>query len=58
MKKILGFFISRWFLSFIGVAVLAALVWFFAPFIAALAGIIVRLAIILVLLLIWLAVNL
>ena len=29
MRRFLGFFISRWFLSFIGVAVLAALVWFF-----------------------------
>ncbi len=58
MKKILGFFVSRWFLSLIGVAVLAALLWFFGPFIAALAGIVVRLAIILLLLLVWLGVNL
>ena len=58
MQKILGFFISRWFLSLIGVAVLAALVWFFGPFVAVLAGIVVRLAIILLLLLVWLGVNL
>jgi type VI secretion system protein ImpL len=58
MKKIFGFFISRWFLSFVGVAVLAALVWFFAPFIAALAGILVRLAFIILLFAVWLGVNL
>ncbi len=58
MKKILGFFVSRWFLSFIAAAVLAALVWFFAPFISALSGLFVRLAIILVILLVWLGVNL
>jgi type VI secretion system protein ImpL len=57
MKAFFGFFVSRWFLSFIGVAVLAALVWFFGPFLAALAGIIIRAAIILVLLLIWFSVN-
>ncbi|WP_298222622.1 type VI secretion system membrane subunit TssM [Acidocella sp.] len=58
MKKILGFFASRWFLSFIAAAVLAALVWFFAPFIHALSGVIVRLAIIIVILLVWLGSNL
>jgi type VI secretion system protein ImpL len=58
MGKILRFFVSRWFLSFIGVAVLSALVWFFAPFVAALAGLVVRLAIIVLLLLVWFGVNL
>ncbi len=58
MKKILGFFASRWFLSFLAAAVLAALVWFFAPFIHALSGVIVRLVIILVILLVWLGANL
>ena len=58
MSKVLSFFISRWFLSFIGAAVLAVLVWFFAPFIAALAGWIVRLGIILVIFAVWLGVNL
>jgi type VI secretion system protein ImpL len=57
MKAFFGFFISRWFLSFVGVAVLAALVWFFGPFVAALAGVIIRAAIIAVLLLIWFGVN-
>ncbi len=50
MKTILGFFVSRWSLSFIAAAVLAALVWFFAPLIG-LGGLIVRLVVILVILL-------
>ena len=58
MKKILGFLASRWVLSFVAALVLAALVWFFAPFIHALAGIIARLVIILVILLVWLGANL
>lgn len=58
MKKFLGFFISRWFLSFVGLAIAAALIWFFAPFIAALAGVLARVAIIVVLVLIWVGVNL
>jgi type VI secretion system protein ImpL len=57
MKKILGFFVSRWFLSFIGVAILAALVWAFGPFVAALASVVIRAAIILVLLLLWFGIN-
>jgi type VI secretion system protein ImpL len=57
MAKVFGFFMSRWFLSFIGVAVVSALLWFFGPFLAALAGLIIRLAIILVLLLVWLGIN-
>jgi type VI secretion system protein ImpL len=58
MGRVLGFLMSRWFLSFVGVAVLAALVWFFGPFLAALAGLVARAAIILVLVLVWLGVNL
>jgi type VI secretion system protein ImpL len=58
MKKFFGFFVSIWFLSSIGTAVLAALVWFFGPFVAALAGIVVRAAIILGFFLIWFGVNL
>jgi type VI secretion system protein ImpL len=57
MNKILCFFISRWFLTFIGVAVLAALVWFFGPFMALLAGIAIRAGIILILLLLWFIIN-
>jgi type VI secretion system protein ImpL len=58
MKKFLGFFASLWFLSFIGAAILAALVWFFGPFLPALSGIILRAVIILVVFAVWLGVNL
>lgn len=58
MQKIFGFLFSRWVVSFVAVAILAALVWFFAPFIPALAGVLARLLIIIVLFAIWLGVNL
>jgi type VI secretion system protein ImpL len=58
MKKFFGFFVSIWFLSFIGMAVLGALVWFFGPFVAVLVGILVRAAIILVFFVVWFGVNL
>ncbi|HQT63794.1 MAG: type VI secretion protein VasK [Acidocella sp. 20-57-95] len=58
MHKIIGFFSSRWFLSFVGVAVLAALVWYFGPFWSLLTGLIARLVVIGVMLLVWLLVNL
>ena len=35
MNAILGFFGSRWFLSFIGVALLGLLIWYFGQFLAA-----------------------
>ena len=31
MRKVLGFFISRWFLTFVGACIVAALIWFFGP---------------------------
>ena len=34
MRAVLRFLGSRWFLSFIGVALLSALVWLFGPFLA------------------------
>ena len=58
MKKLFQFLGSRWFLSGVGAVVLAALVWFFAPFVAALAGVIIRLIIILVIAALWLGGNL
>ncbi|MBU6498086.1 MAG: type VI secretion system membrane subunit TssM, partial [Rhodospirillales bacterium] len=58
MKAVIGFFTSRWFLSFIGVALLAVLVWVFGPFLDALAPVVVRGGIILVLLLLWFGINL
>ncbi len=57
MKKILGWLLSRWFLTGVGAAILAALVWVFGPLLAALAGWTVRAAIIAGIALIWFAVN-
>jgi type VI secretion system protein ImpL len=55
---VLRFLISRWVLSFIGVAILAALVWFFGPLVEMLEGWVPRAAIIVGLVLIWAVVNL
>ena len=57
MEGILRFFISRWFLSLTGVAAIAALVWWFGPFIPFLEVWWARLIVIAVLLLIWAGVN-
>lgn len=56
--KALRFLASRWVLSFVGVAIVALLVWFFGPLLPWLEGWIARLAIVLGLLFVWLAVNL
>ena len=58
MRAILRFLGSRWFLSFIGVALLSVLVWWFGPFLSFLESWIVRSIVIGVMLLIWLGVNL
>ena len=58
MASVLRFFVSRWFLSFIGTALLAGLVWFFGPFLSLLEGLAARLAVIGGMLLVWLGVNL
>lgn len=55
---ILRFLTSRWVLSFVGVAILAALVWFFGPLLEFLEGWMARLGIALGLLLVWAVVNL
>ena len=49
--------ISRWTISLIGVAILGALVWIFGPFLAVLAGVLPRAAIVILLLLVWAGVN-
>ena len=36
MRAVLRFLGSRWFLSFVGVALLAVLVWLFGPFLSCL----------------------
>ncbi|MFO1159166.1 MAG: type VI secretion system membrane subunit TssM [Reyranellaceae bacterium] len=56
--KVLRFLISRWVLSFVGIAILSALVWFFGPLVEFLEGWVARLAIIVGLVLVWAAVNL
>ena len=58
MSQILGFLLSRWFLSFIGTALLAILVWFFGPLLAPLESWIVRLIIVLLMFVVWAGVNL
>ena len=58
MSQILGFLLSRWFLSFIGTALLAILVWFFGPLLAPLESWIVRLIIVLLMFVMWAGVNL
>ncbi len=58
MRAILRFFGSRWFLTFIGVALLSALVWWFGPFLSALESWIVRAGIIGGMVVVWLIVNL
>ena len=49
--------LSRWVLSFVGVVLLALLLWWFGPFLDFLESWIVRAAIIVVMLLIWFGVN-
>ncbi len=57
MKKILGWLLSRWFLTGLGAAILAALVWIFGPLLAPLASWMVRLAIVVVVAVVWFGVN-
>ena len=58
MRAILRFLGSRWFLTFLGVVLLGLLVWWFGPWFALLEGVIARVAIIVVMLLIWAGANL
>ena len=58
MNPILGFLLSRWFLSFIGTALLAILVWFFGPLLTLLESWVVRLIIVLLMFVVWAGVNL
>src|SRR5262245_19317121 len=57
MGAILRFLGSRWFLSFIGVALLGALVWWFGPFLSFLEDWLPRVIIIVVMLSVWTGVN-
>jgi type VI secretion system protein ImpL len=58
MQAALRLLLSRWVLSFVGVGILAVLVWLFGPLLGFLEGWVGRVAIILALLLIWAATNL
>ena len=55
--KALRFLASRWVLSFVGVAILALLIWFFGPLLPLLEGWVARLVVILCLLVVWAAAN-
>jgi type VI secretion system protein ImpL len=57
MRAVLRFLGSRWFLSFLGVALLSALVWLFGPFLSFLEDWLPRVIVIVVMLLIWGGVN-
>src|SRR5215475_1883977 len=58
MQAVLRFLGSRWVLSFLGVAILALLVWFFGPLFEFLEGWVARLAIVVALFVIWAITNL
>ena len=58
MRAVLNFLLSRWVLSFVGVAILALLVWFFGPLVELLEGWLARLVVIVVLVLLWAVSNL
>jgi type VI secretion system protein ImpL len=57
VRAVLRFLGSRWFLSLIGVALLAVLVWLFGPFLSYLEDWIPRAAVIAVMVLIWVGLN-
>ncbi len=58
MRAVLRFLGSRWFLSFVGVVLLAVLVWLFGPFLPWLEDWIPRAVVIAAMLLVWAGVNL
>jgi type VI secretion system protein ImpL len=56
--QVLRFLISRWVLSFVGIAILAVLVWLFGPLIPSFESWVPRLAVVVGLLLVWATSNL
>ena len=58
MRSVLRFFGSRWFLSCVGLVLLAVLVWWFGPFLAVLEGDLARIGVIAVMTVIWAGGNL
>ena len=57
MTAILRLLLSRWALTFVGTALLAALIWFFGPLIGGLEPELVRLGLAVLLLLVWAGAN-
>ena len=58
MTALRAFLVSRWFVTFIGTALLALLVWFFGPFLPVLEDWNIRLAIVVAMLALWAGLNL
>src|SRR5437868_15355566 len=58
MSAVLAFLVARWALTFIGTALLAVLLWFFGPFLAALEDWAVRLLLIVLMFVVWAGLNL
>ncbi|MBV8870447.1 MAG: type VI secretion system membrane subunit TssM, partial [Acetobacteraceae bacterium] len=58
MTRVPALLLSRWVLSLVGVALLAAILWFLGPLLTVLAPIAVRAGIILLMLLAWAGANL
>jgi type VI secretion system protein ImpL len=58
MEPILKILFSRWLLSFVGIVLISVLVWFFGPLVSLLESVAVRLAILLLIVVVWLGANL
>src|SRR5690242_14752422 len=58
MNAVLAFLVSRWSVSFIGTALLAAILWFFGPFLAWLEPWGTRLMLIVLMFAVWAGTNL
>jgi len=58
MRGLFGFLIARWALSFVGTALLAALLWFFGPFVSCLEDWDVRVVLIVLMFIVWAGTNL
>src|ERR1700676_3074143 len=58
MSAVIAFLVARWVLTFIGTALLAALLWVFGPFLEMLEDWVVRLVIILLMFAVWAGINL
>ena len=58
MNRLFAFLIARWALSFVGTALLGTLVWFFGPFLSFLESWEIRVALIILMFLVWAGTNL